>query len=123
DLLESVTLAFLLALEVLTPAQRAVLLLRDVFDYSTTETASALEMKEGNVKVTLHRARRLMNAYDKDRVVPLGKGDEEMRRTLEQFVARLEAGDVQGLEQMLAVDVVLISDGGGEINALAEPMY
>src|SRR5215471_18798660 len=62
DLSESVTLAFLLALEALTPAQRAVLLLRDVFDYSTDETAEALGMKESNVKVTLHRARRIMAA-------------------------------------------------------------
>lgn len=46
-----------------------------------------------------------------------------MRRALEQFVSRLAAGDVQGLEQMLAGDVVLVSDGGGEINALAEPVY
>ena len=57
--MESVTLAFLLALEALTPAQRAVLLLRDVFDYSTTETAEALDMSEANIKVTLHRARRI----------------------------------------------------------------
>ena len=46
-----------------------------------------------------------------------------MRRTLELFVSRLIAGDLQGLEQMLVDGVVLISDGGGEINALAEPMY
>ncbi len=69
DLHESVTLAFLLALEALTPAQRAVLLLRDVFDYSTSETAKTLQMTEINVKVTLHRARRIMSAYDKDRAV------------------------------------------------------
>src|SRR6185369_3757547 len=59
DRLESVTLAFLLALEALTPAQRAVLLLRDVFDYSVRETADALDMSETNIKVTLHRARRI----------------------------------------------------------------
>ena len=123
DLHESVTLAFLLALEALTPAQRAVLLLRDVLDYSTSETAKTLQMTEINVKVTLHRARRIMSAYDKDRALALGKGHKEMRRTLEQFLSHLAAGDVQGLEQMLAKDVVLVSDGGGEINALAAPMY
>ena len=123
DLIESITLAFLLALEALTPAQRAVLLLRDVFDYSTSEAATTLEMTESNVKVTLHRARVIMSAYDKDRAVTLGKSAEIMRRTLELFVSRLVAGDVQGLEQMLVDDVVLISDGGGEINALAEPVY
>jgi RNA polymerase sigma factor (sigma-70 family) len=123
DLVESVTLAFLVALEALTPTQRAVLLLRDVFDSSTSETASTLDMTEINVKVTLHRARRIMSAYDKDRAVALGKGDKKLRKILEQFLAFLAAGDVQGLEQMLAKDVVLVSDGGGEINALAEPMH
>src|SRR3954470_5840996 len=57
DVVESVTFAFLVALEALTPAQRAVLLLRDVVDYSTSETAAALGMTEANVKVSLHRAR------------------------------------------------------------------
>ena len=123
DLHESVTLAFLLALEALTPGQRAVLLLRDVFDYSTTETAKTLGMTEINVKVTLHRARRTMSAYDKDRPLALGKDHDEMRRTLESFLSHLAAGNVQGLEQMLAKDVVLVSDGGGEINALAAPMH
>jgi len=60
DMLESVSFAFLLALEALTPTQRAVLLLRDVFDYSTAETAQALDLTEANVKVTLLRARRRM---------------------------------------------------------------
>src|SRR5262249_7892974 len=56
DMLESVSFAFLLALEALTPSQRAVLLLRDVFDYSTAETAEALGSSESGVKVTLLRA-------------------------------------------------------------------
>jgi RNA polymerase sigma-70 factor, ECF subfamily len=123
DLVESVTLAFLLALEALTPTQRAVLLLRDVFDSSTSETAAALEMTEINVKVTLHRARRIMSTYDKNRGVALLEGDKALRKTLEQFLRLLAAGDVPGLEQMLARDVVLVSDGGGEINALAEPVH
>ena len=123
DLMESVTLAFLLALEALTPAQRAVLLLRDVFDYSTTETAAALEMSETNIKVTLHRARRIMGSYDKNRVSSFSKRVIKMRDTLERFLSRLASGDVQGLKEMLAADVVLVTDGGGEINALAEPIY
>jgi RNA polymerase sigma-70 factor (ECF subfamily) len=123
DLLESVSMAFLLALEALTPAQRAVLLLRDVFEYSTNETAKALEMSETNIKVTLHRARRTMDSYDKSRVSSFSTRASELRDTLQQFLYRLAAGDVQGLKQMLAADVVLFSDGGGEVNALAEPMY
>ena len=58
DLMESVSFGFLLALEALTPRQRAVLLLRDVFDYDVAETASALDMSEANVRTTHHRAPR-----------------------------------------------------------------
>jgi RNA polymerase sigma-70 factor (ECF subfamily) len=123
DLMESVTLAFLLALEALTPAQRAVLLLRDVFDYSTTETAEALAMSEGNIKVTLHRARRIIGTYDKSRVSSLSRRVGELRDTLQRFLSRLASGDVEGLKDMLAADVVLVTDGGGEINALAEPVH
>src|SRR6185436_13556133 len=64
DLKESISFAFLLALEALTPSQRAVLLLRDVFDYSTSETAEALGITEANTKVVLLRARRNMKEYD-----------------------------------------------------------
>ena len=123
DLMESVTLAFLLALEALTPAQRAVLLLRDVFEFSTTETAEALEMSEANVKVTLHRSRRIMGSYDKNRVSNFSKRVVEMRETVERFLSRLAAGDVQGLKEMLAAEVVLVTDGGGEVNALGEPVF
>jgi RNA polymerase sigma-70 factor (ECF subfamily) len=123
DLLESVSMAFLVALETLTPAQRAVLILRDVFDYSTNETAEALEMSEANIKVTLHRARRTMGAYDKNRVANFSQRAGELRGILQRFLSLLTTGDVQGLKKMLAADVVLVSDGGGEVSALAEPMY
>ena len=123
DLIESVTLAFLLALEALTPAQRAVLLLRDVFDYSTIETAEALVMSEANIKVTLHRARRIMGSYDKNRVPNFSRRVDEVRDILQRFLSRLASGDVHGLKELLAADVVLVTDGGGEINALADPVY
>jgi RNA polymerase sigma-70 factor (ECF subfamily) len=122
DLIESVTLAFLVALEALTPAQRAVLLLRDVFEYSTSEAGEVLEMSETNIKVTLHRARRSMLAYDKDRVTARSGTDQKMHETLKTFLSHLAAGNIEGLKRLLAADVVLISDGGGEVNALAEPV-
>ena len=123
DLMESVSMAFLLAMEALTPAQRAVLILRDVFDYSTNETAEALEMSEANIKVTLHRARRIMGSYDKNQASNFSERVVQMRATLQRFLSLLTTGDVQGVKKMLAADVVLVSDGGGEVNALAEPMY
>ena len=100
-----------------------MLLLRDVFDYSTDETAFALGMTGSNVKVTLHRTRRIMEEYDKKRASSHADRVEQIHETLERLLSRLATGDVEGLKQMLAADVVLISDGGGETNALAEPVY
>jgi RNA polymerase sigma factor (sigma-70 family) len=117
DLLESVSFAFLLALEKLTPNQRAVLLLRDVFDYSTDETASALDISEANVKVLLLRARRKMREYDNKRSAPTREVRDATRHTLERFLFFLSRGDARGIEQLLAEDAISVSDGGGEVRA------
>ena len=122
DLLESISFAFLLALEALTPQQRAVLLLRDVFDYSTAETAAALDLTEANVKVTLLRARKRMKDYDRQRADLSPATREATRRALEQFLLYLNAHDAEGLERLLAEDVVSLSDGGGEVQAAMRPI-
>ena len=122
DLLESVSLAFLLALEALTPAQRAALLLRDVFDYSVRETAAALAMSEANVKTTHLRARRAMAAYDRDRRPSSHDGFACTRRALEGFLDCLMRGDAAGLEALLARDVRMVSDGGGEFVSARRPV-
>src|SRR5712692_46828 len=93
DLMESVSFAFLLALEALSPTQRAVLLLRDVFDYSTSETAEALDITEANVKVVLLRARRKMKGYDKDPARLSPERQQTTRRALEQFLLYLSTRD------------------------------
>jgi RNA polymerase sigma-70 factor (ECF subfamily) len=117
DRLESVTIAFLLALEALTPAQRAVLLLRDVFDYSVRETADALGLSEANVKTTHLRARRVMASYDQRRAGPLTAAAQRAGRALERFLSCLAQGDAAGLESVLARDVRSTSDAGGEFAA------
>jgi RNA polymerase sigma-70 factor (ECF subfamily) len=122
DLLESISFAFLLALEALTPQQRAVLLLREVFDYSTAETAAALDLTEANVKVTLLRARKRMKDYDRQRADLSPSRREATRRALEQFLLYLNARDAEGLERLLAEDVVSLSDGGGEVQAALQPI-
>jgi RNA polymerase sigma factor (sigma-70 family) len=122
DLLESISFAFLLALEALTPSQRAVLLLRDVFDYSTEEAAIALDLTAANVKVLLHRARRRMREYDKTRTAFTPARQEATQRALEQFLLYLNARDAEGLERLLAEDVVSLSDGGGEVAAALRPI-
>jgi RNA polymerase sigma-70 factor (ECF subfamily) len=112
ELLESTTFAFLIALEALTPAQRAVLLLRDVFDYSVRETAEALDMSEANVKTTLHRAHAVMAGYDAARCVPDAKLRKQTERALRRFLVHLATDNVRAIEQLLREDVVALNDPG-----------
>jgi RNA polymerase sigma-70 factor, ECF subfamily len=122
DLKESISFAFLLALEALTPSQRAVLLLRDVIDYSTSETAEALGITEANVKVLLLRARRRMKEYDKTRAANSAAREDATQRALEQFLLYLANRDAARLERLLAEDVVSLTDGGGEVSAARQPV-
>jgi len=112
DALESATFAFLLALEALSPSQRAVLLLRDVFDYSVRETALALDLSEANVKTTLHRARRIMTDYDAQRCRPTPALRKRTERALRRFLLHLSTDNVRAIEALLREDVVALNDPG-----------
>jgi RNA polymerase sigma-70 factor, ECF subfamily len=122
DLLESVSFAFLVALERLTPSARAVLLLRDVFDYSVKETAVALDLSEANVKTTHHRARRTMAGYDAARQLPSAASDQSAQKALMQFLQALQRHDVGAIEALLAEDVRTTTDGGGEFRSALRPI-
>lgn len=122
ELLESVSFAFLLALEVLTPTQRAVLLLRDVFDLNVAETASILQMSEQNVKTTHHRARKQMQTYEKDRFVPRRSLVKETASIVRQLTRFLTERDTDSAARLLATNVVCLSDGGGEYFAAKVPV-
>jgi RNA polymerase sigma-70 factor (ECF subfamily) len=122
ETLESVSFAFLLALEFLTPTQRAVLLLRDVFDFNVAETAEILHMSEQNIKTTHHRARRVMREYEEKRFVPRKSLVEKTGRVVGQLVEFLTNRDTEGAAKLLAANVVSISDGGGEFFAARIPV-
>ncbi|MEW6127140.1 MAG: sigma-70 family RNA polymerase sigma factor [Acidobacteriota bacterium] len=122
EMLESVSFAFLLALEVLTPTARAVLLLRDVFDYSTVETARALDITEANVKVHLHRARKALQGYNKERLAARANLGDLTRKALEKFLLFMKTRNVEGLEKLLTEDAVSFSDGGGDVYAALNPI-
>jgi RNA polymerase sigma-70 factor (ECF subfamily) len=122
ELMESVSYAFLVALEALTPQQRAVLLLRDVFDYSVTETAETLDLSEANVKTSLHRARKAMSVYDGNRCRPSRALADRTAAVLKEFLAALTAGDAAACRALLAENVVCLSDGGEEFVAAKVPI-
>jgi RNA polymerase sigma-70 factor (ECF subfamily) len=122
ELMESASIAFLQALEALTPTQRAVLLLRDEFDYAATEVATVLETSEGNVRIIHHRARRVMESYESRRSRPTQTQRARTEKALQQFLSLLAAGDVHGIEQMLTTDVRTVTDANGEFTALFEPL-
>ncbi len=119
---ESLSFAFLIALEALTPAQRAVLILRDVLGYSVRETASALALGEPNVKTTHHRARAALASYERQRDAHDGAGMAQAREAAARFMIELAAGDAERLARLLAADALAINDGGGEFLAALRPI-
>src|SRR5262245_52913922 len=119
---ESASVAFLLALEALRPAPRAALILADAFGYSAREVAEALGTSEGNARVLLHRARRALAARDPASFEPTPGRALLARERLAELLRCLAAQDVAGVERLLAADVRMLTDGGGEFAALAAPL-
>lgn len=119
---ESVGFAFLVALEALDAKQRAVLLLRDVYDMSTRESADILELSEANIKVVLHRARRSMQSYDAGRLAGDAGHNARTKMALIRLVTALATGDVGAMASLLHEDVVMWNDGGGEFFAARKPV-
>jgi RNA polymerase sigma-70 factor (ECF subfamily) len=122
SLLESVSWAFLLALEALTPAQRAVLLLRDVFEQPVEEVARGLGLSAANVRVIHHRARARLEAYEAGRPPSLREVGARARAALEAFLAALAQGDVEAAGRLLAADVTSLQDGGPHLQAARVPV-
>lgn len=120
ELAESVSIAMLTVLETLTPTERAVFVLREVFDLPYDEIAEAVEKSAAAVRQIAHRAREHVRARQ-----PRVEVDHvEQREVLDRFRAILEGGgDVQALMDVLAPEVVLIPDGGGIAAAARKPIH
>lgn len=115
---ETISLAFLVLLERLGPVERAVLVLRDAFDYSFAEIATIVDRTDANCRQIHGRARRRI---EDDR--PRFDADPAQRRALaDRFVAAARDGDIAGLVALLAADVVLVGDGGGIARSIPRPM-
>ncbi|MGY1753161.1 RNA polymerase sigma-70 factor [Blastococcus sp. SYSU D01042] len=118
ELGEEVSLALLVVLETLSPAERAVFVLREVFGLPVAEVARALGRGEAAVRQMAHRAREHVQArrprFDADR--------QAQREITERFLAAAAGGDLAALLAALAPDAVLISDGGGKVQAALRPI-
>ncbi|MDF3292344.1 RNA polymerase sigma-70 factor [Streptomyces silvisoli] len=115
---ESVSFALLVLLERLTPAERAVFVLREAFGYPHAQIAEVLELSEDNSRQLLRRARSRVGE-------PQARFEatwEQRRRMVEEFLRAAGDGDVAGLEELLTQDVVAWADGGGRVSAARRPV-
>ncbi|MFJ5073995.1 RNA polymerase sigma-70 factor [Streptomyces sp. NPDC088553] len=118
ELADSVSMAMLLVLETLTPTERAVFVLRDVFDLDYDEIALAVDKTPPAVRQIAHRARTHVAARrPRETVSP-----SQTRDALAAFQQAVETGDLTRLLDMIAPDVVLLTDGGGVVRAAVEPV-
>jgi RNA polymerase sigma-70 factor, ECF subfamily len=118
ELAESLSMAFLLILEALTPVERAVFLLHEVFDYSYGEIAGIVDKSEENCRQILTRAKRHVEAGRHRFEASPAKRNE----IAERFFAACERGELQGLVELLAADAAFYGDGGGKATAVTRPV-
>jgi RNA polymerase sigma-70 factor (ECF subfamily) len=118
ELAESVSIAMLTVLETLGPTERAVLVLHEVFDVPYDEIAEAVGKSSAAVRQIAHRAREHVAA----RRPRMAVSRPEQQRVVDRFLAAVTAGDVQGLMDVLAPDVVVIADSGGLAPAARRPV-
>ncbi len=118
ELAESVSTAMLLVLETLTPVERAVFVMREVFGFEYGRIAGAIDRTESAVRQIAHRAREHVHARQR-RFTPAG---DETDRVVAAFLTAATTGDLDGLLSLLAPDVRYLADGGGKVNAARVPV-
>jgi RNA polymerase sigma-70 factor (ECF subfamily) len=116
---ETLSMAFLVLLESLTPVERAVFLLREVFDYDYAEIASLVGKSEDNCRQISRRARQSVAA----RRPRFDSSPEQEERLMNSFLEACMSGDMESLLALLSEDVTLWSDGGGKTRAALNPIY
>lgn len=118
ELAESLSTAFLVLLETLSPAERATYLLREVFGYEFDEIGEVLDKTPVNVRQIAARAKKRLGTRERRFAPPQGAADDLAAR----FFAACRSGDVGAIEAMLTTDVSLLSDGGGNTFAAKQPV-
>jgi RNA polymerase sigma-70 factor, ECF subfamily len=119
EMAESLSMAFLLILEALSPVERAVFLLREVFEYGYDEIAEVVDKTEENCRQIFARARRHIDA-GKPRFETSSEKHEELARS---FFAACQDGELEDLVKLLAADAAFYSDGGGQAAAATQPLH
>jgi RNA polymerase sigma-70 factor (ECF subfamily) len=119
EIAESLSMAFLVLLETLAPVERAVFLLREVFDYDYKDIAAIVQKSEANCRQVFARAKRHVDA-GKPRFEPAPEQREELAR---RFFAACQEGRLDELLDLLATDASFFGDGGGKAVAVAHPLH
>src|SRR4029453_2796990 len=115
---EALSLAFLRLLEALSPPERAVFLLHEVFDYPFSEIGRMLEKSPANCRQIFHRARQALQ----DKRARFEPEPQRQRQLLFSFLSASQAGDMAALISLLAQDAVSWSDGGGKVQSALKPV-
>ncbi len=119
EMADSLSMSFLVLLETLSPIERAVFLLREVFDHGYDEIAEIVDKTEANCRQIFARARKRIDEgkppFDADRA--------KQRELTTGFIAAAQTGEVDRLVELLAADVVFYGDGGGKGQGLPRPIY
>ncbi|KFN03655.1 RNA polymerase sigma-70 factor [Bacillus clarus] len=116
---ESLSTAYLLLLQQLSEVERAVFILREVFDYDYDEIAAIVNKSSVNCRKIFQRARK--SIVDKPKTSKLST--KQMASYVEQFVSSLQRGDVQAMLQLLKTDAIFKADGGGKVTTAINPIY
>jgi len=119
ELSDSPSMAFLVLLESLSPVERAVFLLREIFDYSYEDIAEIVDKTEANTRQIFKRARQHLDAHQPR----FDASTEQSEALLGSFLAAVRDGDLDQLVDLLAADAIFCGDGGGKATAIREPLY
>jgi len=116
---ETISVAFLVVLEKLSPLERAVFILREVFDYGYDDIAGILDKSESACRKTFSRAKQ----HIQDNQPRFETSPQEHTRIVNQFMTAINTGDLNKITNLLAEDATLVSDGGGKASAATRPLH
>src|SRR6516165_2648471 len=119
ELSDSLSVAFLVLLESLSPVERAVFLLREVFDYSYEDIAQIVNKSEANCRQIFGRARKHLDAHH----ARFEASAEQNEALVQSFLAAARGGDLDQLVDLLAADAVMCGDGGGKASAVRQALH